>query len=102
MMGRRRIRTEEVGESLLTEALVMRAMIGYSKPVLITKVIRQMLHIEKRLGQDPKPYVTEVKALLDRLVAAGRVEWHKIILDERDYIAVPGYMLGPLERLSLA
>ena len=103
-MGRRRVKARVEHESLLTEGLLLRSLSIYGKPMPVNAIIKQMLHNEKRLGQDYKPYREAVIFMLEDLVKAGRVRRETTdshpMPDNPGLFAVDCYFLGPLERLS--
>jgi hypothetical protein len=98
-MGRRRTKSPEVGETLLTEGLVLKSLSLYGRPMRLESIVRQMLHTEKRLGQDSKIYLRAVEDILTVLVGAGRVRVEAV--DVGSHNSITCYSLGPLERLSL-
>jgi len=110
-MGRRRTKEPEIGQSILTEELVLKSLSIYGKPMRLESIARQVVHIEKRLGQDSTIYWAAIESMLNSLVAAGRIQSKSItVVDDflgahfrplKSICEVPHYFLGPLERLSL-
>jgi hypothetical protein len=105
-MGRRKVVKPLQKESLLTEELVLKALSFYSKPIRANQVVKQVLHIEKRLSPNSYPYCEAIELILARLVKAGRVQ-AKMLEDTHNpdnpgLFATMYYWLGPLERLAMA
>lgn len=100
-MGRRRIRKPDFRQNLLTQDLVLKALVKYSKPVPLDAIVKQVLHLEPRLGQDRTIYREPVAWLVEALVQAGRIEHEFQFPGGSVRGGTEYYWLGPLERLAL-